>query len=49
MYEGALPTTGVAVGVAGQTIGLSWLLAVGVALVLAGILLARLTGNRGKA
>jgi UPF0716 family protein affecting phage T7 exclusion len=35
--------------VAGQTIGLSWLLAVGVALVLAGILLARLTGNRGKA
>ncbi|SDU42970.1 hypothetical protein [Jiangella alkaliphila] len=50
MYEGALPTTGAGVAVAGGATGLSWVLAIGVALVVIGITATRLTRrSRGRA
>jgi hypothetical protein len=48
MYEGALPKTGLAVGVGGATLGLSWLIAVGLVVIVAGVLLTRY-GRRGNA
>jgi hypothetical protein len=47
MYEAALPKTGLAIGVGGAAIGLSWLLVVGVIVVLAGLALARYAHRRG--
>lgn len=41
MYEGALPKTGLAIGAGGAMLGLSWLIAVGVAVIIGGVLLTR--------
>jgi hypothetical protein len=41
MYEGALPKTGLAIGVGGVSMGLSWLIAVALVLVVGGVLLTR--------
>jgi len=51
VYEGALPKTGIALGAggAGALSGLSWLLAIGLTLVVGGILLARYVGSRDQA
>ena len=46
MYEGALPKTGLAVGVGGAALGLSWLLVVAVVLIVAGLLFARYGRSR---
>jgi hypothetical protein len=46
MYE-TLPKTGLAVGIGGAAIGLPWLLAIGLTIVVAGILLVRY--GRGRA
>lgn len=47
MYEGALPKTGIAVGVGGAMLGLSWLIGIGVAVIVGGVLLTRY-GRRSR-
>lgn len=49
MYEGTLPQTGAAIAVGGTAVGLSWLLAVGLLAVVAGILLTRYGPGRDRA
>jgi hypothetical protein len=49
MYEGALPKTGVAIGAGGAYFGLSWLIAVGLVAIAAGVLLTRYGRRRARA
>jgi hypothetical protein len=46
MYEGTLPRTGAGLMVGGTAFQLSWVIAAGVALVAAGVLLTRFTPRR---
>lgn len=48
MYEGTLPNTGAAAGVAGLALGMSWLIAIGLAIVIAGILVTRYSRSRAR-
>jgi hypothetical protein len=48
MYEGALPKTGLAVGVAGVSFGLSWIIGIALLLLVVGVLLVRYGGRHSE-
>jgi hypothetical protein len=48
MYEGALPQTGLAIGIGGTALGLSWLIVVALVIIVVGVLLTRY-GHRSRA